>query len=434
MIHKKTWLSGITGLLIVMMGCQTEEAAEDELPEITAFTNLTLYDGTDAEPVDGVLVMEEGEITSAGEAGVVEPPEMAEVIDLDGAFVMPGLINAHGHVGVSEGLNHGEDYYTRDNILEDLNTYADYGVTTVISLGDFGFEGTEVRDEQYTEDLSRSRLYVSGPVVDGESPEEAVAQVEEAAENEVDWIKIRIDDQLGEGEKMEPEVYQAVIDAAEENGLEVAAHIVERDDATDVIEAGASVIAHSIRDTEVDYTVVRAMQENDICYIPTLTRELSTFVYAERPDFFDDPFFQRGVSSDLISELESEEVQQRFAESESGEYFKEQLPLAKENMETIHESAVDIVFGTDSGMPARFPGFFEHKELTMMEEAGMEPHDILYSATGGAAECMGLEGVGTFERGNSADFIVLEEDPFEDIENTRTIQQVWVAGNQLDID
>ena len=429
-----TFSIGLIAVVLLMMGCQADEAVEDDLPDITALTNITLYDGTESEPVDGILVFEGDQIISAGEAGVVQPPERADIVDMDGAFVMPGIINAHGHVGVAEGLNYGEEYYNRENILDDLNTYVDYGVTTVISMGDLGFEGTQVRDEQYTEDLSRSRLYVSGPVVDGETPEEAVAQVEDAAQNDVDWIKIRIDDQLGQGEKMPPEVYEAVIATAEENGLEVAAHIVEREDATAVIEAGASAIAHSVRDRAADYTLVRAMQQNDICYIPTLTRELSTFVYADRPDFFDDPFFQRGVSSEVISELESEESRQRYQESESGQYFKEQLPLAKENLVSIHESAVDIVFGTDSGMPARFPGYFEHKEMVMMEEAGLEPLDILYSATGGAAECMGLEGVGTFERGDYADIIVMEENPLDDIENTQTLREVWIAGNRVEID
>ena len=423
-----------TGTMILLMGCQTEEAVEDELPDVKAFTNLTLYDGTDAEPIDGVIVIEEGEVLSAGEAGVVQPPERADIYDLEGAFVMPGFINSHGHVGVTDGLNYGSEYYTRENILDVLNTYASYGVTTIVSLGDLGFEGTDIRDEQYNDDLTRSRLYVSGPVIDADSPEDAVEQVNEAAENEVDWIKIRIDDQLGQGEKMPPEVYEAVIETADEHGLEVAAHIVEREDAVDVIEAGATVIAHSVRDRAADYTLVRAMQENDICYIPTLTRELSTFVYQDRPDFFDDPFFQRGVSSDVIAELESDESQQQYRESEAAEYFEEQLPLAKENLESIHESAVDIAMGTDSGMPARFPGFFEHKEMEMMQEAGLDPMDILHSATGMAAECMGLENTGVLETGSKADFIAFEDDPTEDITNTRSLMGVWIAGNEIAID
>lgn len=426
----------ITGVALIFYGCQTEEAADDELPDVTAYTNLTLYDGSGAEPIEGVLVVEEDQVLSAGEEGVVQPPERAEIVDLDGAFVMPGLINAHGHVGVSEGLDAGEEYYNRENILRDLETYAHYGVTTVVSLGDYGFEGVEVRDEQDTEDLTRSRVYVSGPVIDADTPEDAEAQVDEAAENNVDWIKIRIDDQLGQGEKMPPEVFQAVIDAADGHGLEVAAHIVEREDAVEVIEAGASVIAHSVRDRAADFTLVSAMQDHNTCYIPTLTRELSTFVYQERPEFFDDPFFQRGPFDDIAAELESEEVQQQYQESEEAEYFEEQLPLAKENLEAIHQSAVDIAMGTDSGMPARFPGFFEHKEMEMMAEAGLDPMDILYSATGGAVECMGLEdeNFGTLETGSNADFIAFEDDPTEEITNTRTLMGVWIAGNRIDLE
>ncbi len=434
MRNRSFYISGFVLMMLMVTGCQTEEAAVDDLPDIKAFTNITLYDGTNSEPYEGMLIIEGDEILMAGDPDVLEPPPRAEIIDMEGAFIMPGIINAHGHAGVARGLNHGEEYYNRENITEVLHTYAGYGVTTVVNLGEPGFDGVEIRDEQDTDALDRARLFVSGPVIDADTPEEAAAQVDEAAENNVDWIKIRIDDQLGQTEKMQPEVYEAVIEAASEHGLEVAAHIVEREDANKVIEAGASVIAHSVRDRAADYTLVRNMQQNDICYIPTLTRELSTFVYRNRPEFFDDPFFQKGVDSELIEELESEEVQQRYRDSEAGAYYEEQLPLAKENLEAIHNSAVDIALGTDSGMPARFPGFFEHKEMKMMNEAGLEPVDILYYATGGAADCMGLNNIGSFERGYYADFIVLEEDPTENIENTRTLREVWVAGNRIEID
>lgn len=434
MCYRSFYSSNLVLMMFLIIGCQTDEAALDELPDITAFTNITLYDGTDSEPYDGLLVIEGGEILLAGEADVIEPPPRAEIIDMDGAFIMPGILNAHGHAGVARGLNYGAEYYNRENITEVLHTYAGYGVTTVVNLGEPGFDGVEIRDEQDADELDRARLFVSGPVIDADTPEEAIAQVDEAAENNVDWIKIRIDDQRGQTEKMQPEVYEAVIEAANEHRLEVAAHIVKREDANRVIEAGASVIAHSVRDRAADYTLVRNMQQHDICYIPTLTRELSTFVYRDRPDFFDDPFFLKGVDSEVVEELETEAVQQRYRESEAAEYYEEQLPLAKENLEAIHNSAVDIALGTDSGMPARFPGFFEHKEMKMMNEAGLEPVDILYYATGGAADCMGLEGIGSFERGNHADFIILEEDPTGDIENTRTLKEVWIKGNRIEID
>ena len=87
--------------------------------------------------------------------------------------------------------------------------------------------------------------------------------------------------------------------------------------------------------------------------------------------------------------------------------------------------------GTDTGPPARFQGYFEHMEMDLMAEAGMDPESILMSATGTAAECLGLESVGTLERGRWADFLVFAEDPLAEIGNTKSLEAVYVAGEKL---
>jgi imidazolonepropionase-like amidohydrolase len=87
--------------------------------------------------------------------------------------------------------------------------------------------------------------------------------------------------------------------------------------------------------------------------------------------------------------------------------------------------------GTDSGPPARFQGYFEHLEMWMMQDAGLTPMQILHAATGGAAECMGLGETGTLEAGKWADILVMGENPLEDIRHTRSLEQVWIAGNQV---
>ena len=75
---------------------------------------------------------------------------------------------------------------------------------------------------------------------------------------------------------------------------------------------------------------------------------------------------------------------------------------------------------------------YEHLELELMEQAGMSPMKILVSATGAAAENMGLKNIGTLEPGNWADFVVLRENPLDSILNSRTIENVIVAGNEID--
>ena len=113
-----------------------------------------------------------------------------------------------------------------------------------------------------------------------------------------DVIKIRVDDNLGAAAKMPPEVYRAVIDEAHRRGLRVVAHVFYLDDAKDLLRAGVDVIAHSVRDKDIDDELIALMKARGVAYCPTLTRELSTFVYETTPAFFADPFFLREADKD----------------------------------------------------------------------------------------------------------------------------------------
>ena len=105
-----------------------------------------------------------------------------------------------------------------------------------------------------------------------------------------------------------------------------------------------------------------------------------------------------------------------------------QTKAAKENRLLMVKP---IAFGTDSGPPARFQGYFEHMETELMAAAGLSPRQILRSDTGGAAACVGLDEVGTIEPGKWADLVVLTADPLRDIANLRTIDSVWIAANRV---
>ncbi len=397
-----------------------------------AFTGARIWDGTGADPIaDGTLVVREGRVAAVGPAGEVEVPAGARIVDLDGHTVVPGLVNAHGHVGMARGLETGPDVYTRDNVLDQLRLSARYGVTTVVSLGGGGPEGVGVREDEGP-GLTRARLRLAGPVLDPSTTEEARSRVADLAEMDVDWVKIRVDDFLDTAEKMPPDVYGAVADAAAERGLPLAVHIVELADAKAVVRAGADLVAHSVRDRPVDRELIELMKERDVCLSPTLAREVSTFVYARRPDFFDDPFFRREADPEVLETLTDSARMARVRASESAEYYREALPVAQENVKRLADAGVGIAFGTDSGPPARFQGYFEHMETELMAEAGLSPERILRAATGEAARCMGLEGaVGTLVPGARADFLVLRRDPLTDVRNLRTLESVRIAGNQV---
>ncbi|HSR43581.1 MAG TPA: amidohydrolase family protein, partial [Longimicrobiales bacterium] len=138
------------------------------------------------------------------------------------------------------------------------------------------------------------------------------------------------------------------------------------------------------------------------------------------------------ADSSVIRGVLDPERQRQFRESLSARWYREHLPVAQANLAALHEAGVGIAFGTDSGPPARFQGYFEHLEMQIMADAGLDPRSILLSATRDAARCTGLDEVGTLEPGKWADFVVLREDPLAAVENARTIEGAWVAGNRVE--
>lgn len=374
-------------------------------------------------------------IEAVGADAALPVPDGATRVDVAGRTIMPGLVNAHGHVGSTVGLRADPQGYTRDNLLRQLRTYAQYGVTTVFSLGDDDEAGFRLRDEGAFEPLTRARLFVAGPVISADTPEAAMAVTEKVAAMKPDLLKIRIDDTLGTSKKMPEAAWRAALARAQEHHLRVAAHIFYLADAKAVLQAGSDFIAHSVRDMAVDDELIRELKTRDACYCPTLTREISTFVYDTTPVWANDPFFVKGVDADIPQQLADRARHAQVRESAGwklGQRYKQGLEIAKRNLKMLADQGVRIAFGTDSGPPGRFQGFFEHLELEMMVEAGLTPMQVLVAATGDAARCHKKAGeLGVIQAGARADLLVLRENPLQDIRNTRTIESIWIGGSRL---
>ena len=410
------------------------EAQVEMTPGLQAFVGARIIDGTGSAAIEnGVLVVRDGRIETVGAGDAVEVPADAEQIDVSGRTLMPGLINAHGHVNNVRGLEADPAFYTEEHVEHQLGLYARYGITTVFSLGGDGPAGVAVRDRQGTNpDLDHARLFVSGNIPTGPTPEEAEEQANAAIELGADIVKIRVDDNLGASTKMTPEAYQAVIDAAHERGLRLAAHLYYLDDAKGLLEAGADLLAHSVRDAAIDDELIAQLRESGVCYCPTLMREVSTYVYESRPEWFDDPFFLKEADPEVVAALEDPAYQERIQNSGSAQTYKAQLEVAKQNLKALSDAGIPIAMGTDTGPAARFQGYFEHGELALMVEAGLTPMQAIVASTSDAARCMEVDtDLGSLEAGKWADFLVLGANPLDDIGNTHTLESVYIAGNAV---
>jgi imidazolonepropionase-like amidohydrolase len=132
--------------------------------------------------------------------------------------------------------------------------------------------------------------------------------------------------------------------------LRVAAHIFYLEDAKDLLRAGVDIIAHSVRDTDVDDEFISLMKARRVSYIPTLTREISTIVYESTPAFFSDPFFLNEADPAVVAQLKEPARQAAMRESTSAQRYKVALDVAKRNLKRLSEAGVTIAMGTDAAV------------------------------------------------------------------------------------
>jgi imidazolonepropionase-like amidohydrolase len=410
----------------------------------TVITGVRLIDGTGRPALDNAtLVITNGRVDAVGGASL-KGPAGATVVNLSGKTIVPGLINAHGHLGAGD-----KKLPVHDQIVQQLRIYARYGVTAVQTLGDDGVESVKVRDEQEHGQLDRARLYPAGSPVVGESVEDARQKVDKAAAMHVSMIKTRMNHlTFADGSRtgspvsfrnpdMAPDVYRAVIEQAHKDGLRVAAHLFYLEQAKGLVNAGLDIVAHSIRDQDVDRAFIAELKRRNVGYIPTLTRDVAVFEFETTPSYVEDPFFLRGISvyrADL-DEIKKPAFQEKVRSSEEAQLTKKALEQGSRNVKLLSDGGVMIALGTDTGASiGRWQGFNEHRELELMVKAGLTPMQALVAATGGAAKVLKLDQqMGTLQGGRWADFVVLGANPLTDIRNTRQIESVWMAGRRLDL-
>ena len=369
--------------------------------QVTALTHATVIDGTGKPAsMDTTVLVEAGTIRAVGPAALVTIPPGATTVDLTGKFLIPGIINLHAHVGLTKGLIASGKNYTRENIESQLRTYATYGVTTVFSAGHDNELMITVRDAQRRGSLSGARVFTAGtgfsrkggyplavaPTVKGfafEVPDaaEAAAYVDSLARMRVDFVKMWVDDFHDRLPKLTREFWTAAIRQSKRHGLKVAAHLYDLEDARGLARDGIDVIGHSIRDKEVDTELIGLLKKNNITAVATLTREQSLFVYASSPSWLDDPFFAKCTTPEVIRELKSEAFKKQQASDPDFERNRRAFDMAMRNLKLLADGGVRIGFGSDTGPPGRFQGFFEHWEMELMVQARADPdagHSVVF--------------------------------------------------------
>jgi imidazolonepropionase-like amidohydrolase len=416
--------------------------------EVKVLTNFTLIDGSGRAPAaSSALIIDNGRVTWLGPAAKLKVPAGAQPVDLDGKYVIPGIINLHGHVGNVVDLKQDAKFFTAENVERNLKAYASYGVTAVMSMGTEQDLIFGIRDQQRAGRPKEARIFTAGQGLvfkggygglAGLTPEVSTAEdvervVAAQAAKKVDLIKFWMDDHFGTQKRMPAEIGKAIIESGHRHHLKVAAHIFYLEDAKNLVSYGVDGLAHSVRDKPVDQALIDGMKKNGTWQLAgTLAREAGMFVYAGNPKFLNDPFFVRGVSTSALQTLKSPQYQNSIKADPEFEKYPGILDLAMQNLKKLSDSGVKIGFGTDSGPPGRIPGYAEHWEMELMVKAGLTPAQVIQCATRRAAEFLGARDLGAVEKGKWADLVVLDADPLQDIRNTRKISAVYIAGNRVE--
>ena len=421
----------LSGCLLLLAGCASQPPSSAVL-----FEGARLISGDNAPIENSAFLMEDGKITKVGVKGQVEAPAGAARVDLSGKTVIPALVDAHAHLGwqIVKTGQIGKDTYSKENLIDHLTRVAYYGVAATQNLGiDPGETPYEVRANPIP-GVALFRTAGRGMAMPNQGPgqdywkpvaygistdAEARKAVDELVAKKVDIVKIWVDDRNHTVKKLTPALYRSVIDEAHKNGLRVAAHIFYLADAKDLLKAGIDGFAHGVRDKDVDDEFVKLIKQHpNVFVIPNLP---------DNPDAPADPTWVR----ETVPASEVQKMQDALAkrtpkqEKTAREFFGVQA----RNLAKLNAAGVKIGFGTDSGAQV---GWTVHTELADMVTAGMTPAKVLRAATKTAAEIVKLDQLGEVAPGKSADFVVLDANPLDNITNTRRIAKVYLRGKELD--
>lgn len=436
-------------LLFQVAACSFLPAAPAQAGPAVVFEGARLIDGTGRPALeDSALLVESGRIAAVGAAGEISYPRGARVVDARGRVIMPGLIGAHSHLGLTADGQNRADAYTRENIRGQALQYERYGVTSVLSLGFNADLGYELRDEQELGRFPGAAIFTAGrgiapkdasllPVGPGQlyrplTLEQARAAVRDMAARRADIVKFFVDDFYGRQRKMDSDMSGAVIEEAHRLGIKAAAHVFYLDDAKALASAGVDILAHGIRDQAVDDELIRAMKSGGIFYIPTLLNDESESAFPEEPSMLEDDFLVQAFAPEILRRLKERERGGRSKTDPAVAGIKAAFDMSSRNLKTLSDAGVRIAFGADSGARGiRPPGWSEHRELELMVRAGLSPMAAIVAATRESAALLGASDRGTLEAGKRADFLVLSADPLDDIRNTRRLVAVWRAGREV---
>ena len=378
-------------LFLVCCECPGPTSSNNNVKGTFAITNGFLIDGSGSDPIpNSIVIIQDGLIQSVGTSSTLDIPSGVEIIDLQGSYILPGLMNTHVHSG-----------YVENN----LNSWANSGVTTVRDIGNLSSSpaaGFSARNILLT-DNKNARLVAAGPLVTTvggygnypvTSPGDAEQKTNGLIDAGADLIKIAIEDNL-QGRTwpmLSMDEIEMICQTAHNRNKRVAAHISRSSHLDMAIRGGVDDVDHMVIDNLPD-SLITSMIEKNMYWVPTLE-------------------LWKGVS-----EL----------------YGLHWITIPQNNLLRFVQAGGKVALGTDyDGYVTPFDLGMPITEMKLMQEAGMTPMQILVSATRHSSYVCGMENeLGTIEESKIADIIIVKDNPLEDLEALLNVQMVIHNGEVI---
>ena len=427
------------GCLIVAFACVLEAGFQGGSSGPVWFESARLIVGDGSAPIENSAFVVEGDSFAwVGKKGERQPPQGAVRVDLSGKTVMPALIDGHNHIGLvdeREGSN-SKANYTRDNLTDQLERYAYYGVSAALSMGleadqELAYQLRDAVIPNAARFLTVGKGIAATPIggptgeprlgipYGARTEQEGRQHVKELHARGVHFVKIWVDDRNGDVPKIQPNVYRAIIAEAHANGMEVLAHLSRTSalpDAKDLFQAGVDGFVHLVRDKDVDSEYLALVKSHPRVWsgpnIPFPTTRDTVESLAET------------LPANQIERMRAQ-LKQREA---NGNPPNELFELHCRNLRKIHDAGMVIGLGTDG----TGDGIGAHEQMAAYAQCGMTPMEAIVAGTGTNARLLKLDRMGTVAVKKEAGFIVLDASPLDDIANTRRISTVYLRGKEVD--
>jgi imidazolonepropionase-like amidohydrolase len=426
---------------------------------------------------DYTIVIINDTITEVGPSKKIKPKDGANIIDATGKWVMPGLVDAHVHFFQTGGLNTRPDaidlrkYYPyekelswyKNNMEEQLKRYLSCGITTVIDDGaTLGL--LKQRDSFATKNYA-PRILMAGPLISTayapkpfdmlndpdkpfytvNTPADAVKMTEKQYSYQPDFIKIWyivVNPDTRKGAEDNLPMVKATIETAHAHHFKVAVHATERVTAQLAVETGADFLVHDIEDEVIDDSFIQLLKSHGVPLCPTLTvmsGYAGTFSQSYTPTAEDiakgDP--EQLASLQELRYLPDSTISKRYLMLSKMIAKREarQDSIRDVNLKKMADAGVTIVTGTDAGNIGTLHASSYFKELRAMQHAGLSNWQIITASTINGAKVLGKENeFGTITKGKTADLLILNANPADNLANLEKIDQILHRGTSFSPD